>query len=63
MLIKLILEVHKAKMDWLQALLAVNEIMLKVISGKTVIVILEQQLSLCYLTADLSYIILSHTLK
>ena len=49
MLIKLILEVHKAKMDWLQAQLAVNEIMLEVISGKTVIVILEQQLSLFYL--------------
>ena len=42
----IILEVHKAKMNWLQALLAVNEILLKAIPGKTEIVILEQQLSL-----------------
>ena len=40
-------------MDWLRALLAVNEILQKVISGKTVIVILEQQLSQCYLTTQL----------
>ena len=33
-------------MNWLQALLAVNEILLKVIPGKTEIVILEQRLSL-----------------
>ena len=33
-------------MNWLQTLLAVNEILLKVIPGKTEIVILEQQLSL-----------------
>ena len=32
-------------MNWLQALLAVNEILLKAIPGKTEIVILEQQLS------------------
>ena len=40
-------------MDWLQALLVVNKILLKVISGKTVIVILEQRLSQCYLIAEL----------
>ena len=38
MLIKLILEARNAKIDWLRAQLAVNEI-----SGKTVIIILEQQ--------------------
>ena len=38
----IILEAHKAKMNWLQALLAVNEILLKAIPGKTEIVILEQ---------------------
>ena len=45
MLIKLILEVRKAKIDWLQTRLAVNEILLikKVISGKIVIIILEQR--------------------
>ena len=32
-------------MNWLQALLAVNEILLKAIPEKTEIVILEQQLS------------------
>ena len=32
MLIKLILEAHKAKIDWLRAQLAVNKILLKVIS-------------------------------
>ena len=48
---KLILEARKAKMDWLRALLAVNEILLKVISGKAVIVILDR--SQCYLTAEL----------
>ena len=53
MLIKLILEACKAKMDWLRALLAVNKILLKVILGKTVIVILEQRLSQCYVTAKL----------
>ena len=39
MLIKLILEARKAKIDidWLQAQLAVTEIWEKVISGKTVI--------------------------
>ena len=39
MLIKLILKVHKPKIDidWLQAQLAVTEILQKVISGKTVI--------------------------
>ena len=42
MLIKLILEVRKAKIDWLQVRLAVSEILLEVISGKTVIVILKQ---------------------
>ena len=40
-------------MDWLQALLVVSKILLKVISGKTVIVILEQRLSQCYLIAEL----------
>ena len=43
MLIKLILETHNAKIDWLRAQLAVAKILLKVISGKTVIVIFEQQ--------------------
>ena len=45
MLIKIILEVRKAKIDWLQTRLAVNEILLikKVISGKIVIIILEQR--------------------
>ena len=45
MLIKLILEAHMAKIDinWLQAQLAVTKILLKVISGKTVIVIFEKQ--------------------
>ena len=44
MLIKLILEPRKAKIDWLQARLAVNEILLKVFhAGETVIVILEQR--------------------
>ena len=42
----IILEARKAKMNWLQALLAVNEILLKAIPGKTEIVILEQRLSL-----------------
>ena len=42
LLIKLILEAGKAKIDWLRARWAVNEILLKVISGKTVLVILEQ---------------------
>ena len=45
MLIKLIFEMRKAKMDWLQArfmLIGCKEILLKVISGKAVIVILEQ---------------------
>ena len=35
----IILEARKAKMNWLQALLAVNEILLKVIPGKTEIVL------------------------
>ena len=39
-------------MDWLQAPLAVSKILLKVISIKTVIVILEQRLSKC-LVAEL----------
>ena len=43
---KIILEARKAKMNWLQALLAVNEILLKVIPEKTEIVIFEQRLSL-----------------
>ena len=42
MVIKVLLEAHKAKIDWLRTRVAVNEILLKVISGKTVIVILEQ---------------------
>ena len=42
----IILETRKAKMNWLQALLAVNEILLKAIPGKTEIIILEQRLSL-----------------
>ena len=42
----IILEVRKAKMNWLQALLAVNEILLKAIPGKTEIIILKQRLSL-----------------
>ena len=41
MLIKLILGAGKAKIDWLQAQLAFTEILLKVISGKTLIVIFE----------------------
>ena len=41
MFMKLILEVHKAKINWLRAQLAVTEILLKVISGKTVMVILN----------------------
>ena len=63
MLIKLILEARKAKTNWLQALLAVNEILLKVISGKTIIVILEQQLSQCYLTVELELHDIVATLK
>ena len=39
MVIKLIIGECKAKIDWLRAQLAVNEILLKVISGKTVMVI------------------------
>ena len=42
----MILEARKVKMNWLQTLLAVNEILLKAIPGKTEIVILEQRLSL-----------------
>ena len=53
LLIKLILEACEAKMDSLRALLAVNDILLKVISGKTVIFILEQRLSLFSLAAEL----------
>ena len=43
MLMELILEARKAKIDidWVLARLAVTEILLKVISGKTVIVIFE----------------------
>ena len=44
----LILEACKAKMNWLQALLAVNEILLKVIPGKTQIVLYH-----CYLILEL----------
>ena len=33
MLIKLILEVRKAKIDWLRARLAINNVLLKVILG------------------------------
>ena len=40
-------------MDSLRALLTVNEILLKVISGKTVIFIFEQRLSQFSLTAEL----------
>ena len=43
MLVKLILEARKAKIDWLRAQLAITEILLKGISGKIVIVIPEQQ--------------------
>ena len=55
MLIKLIFKARMAKMDWLRARfmsIGCNEILLKVISGKTVIVILEQRLSQCYLAVD-----------
>ena len=39
MLIKLILEANKAKIDWLQVQFAATKILFKVISGKTVIII------------------------
>ena len=41
MFMKLILGARKAKINWLRAQLAVTEILLKVISGKTVMVILK----------------------
>jgi len=60
MLIKLILEARKAKIDWL---MTVTEIPLHVILERyTVIVILEQQQLQCYLTSE-SYVISSHTNK
>ena len=39
---EIILGAHKAKINWLQAQLAVTEILLKVITGKTVIIIFDQ---------------------
>ena len=41
MLIKLLLKACKTKIDWLRAQLAVTEILLKVIPGKTIVVILN----------------------